>query len=245
LQVVFNNKSTNAYEFDWYIEGNVLHDKNPVYIFTKPGIYSVTLRVKGPGGSDDTTKTDYITVEAQPRANFRVNPKEVFLPDAYVDLLNLSTDAVKFYWYILDKSGNTVWSDTTENPRGLVKDTGFYHVKLIAVNAKGCFDTMTILNAFSAFAEGEIYVPTAFTPDRNGLNDVFKPAYYGLQSQDYRFIIFNRWGEVVFETTDRDAAWDGKFKGMPAQQDVYAWLLKGTLAGNKRVVLNGTVTLLH
>ena len=245
LQVVFNNKSTNAYEFDWYIEGNVLHDKNPVYIFTKPGTYSVTLRVKGPGGSDDTTKTDYITVEAQPRANFRVNPKEVFLPDAFVDLLNLSTDAVKFYWYILDKYGNTVWSDTSENPRGLVKDTGYYHVKLIAVNAKGCFDTMTIINAFSAFAKGEIYVPTAFTPDRNGLNDLFKPTYYGLQSQDYHFIIFNRWGEVVFETTDRDAAWDGKFKGMPAQQDVYAWLLKGTLAGNKRVVLNGTVTLLH
>lgn len=192
-----------------------------------------------------TTTNIYLTVDEPPIANFSVNPKEVFLPDATVDLVSLSFNATRFQWFIKNKKGQIVWTDTNELARATLIDTGYFDVTLIVKSKIGCADTATQTKIISVSAEGEVYVPTAFTPDNNGLNDVFKPEYMGLQSDDYKFQIYNRWGELVFETTDRNAGWNGRFKDKPCQQDVYVWIIRGELVGNKKIILNGTVTLVR
>lgn len=244
--VSFTNKSTNAYTYQWYFgDGNRSTQANPQHTYFFPGVYTVTLIATGPGGVDDTVKVDYITVDEPPIANFSVNPKEVFLPDAKVDLVSLSFNATRFQWLIRDKKGAIVWTDTNEVTKAQLLDTGYFDVTLIVKSKIGCADTATQLKVISVSAEGEVFIPTAFTPDNNGLNDVFKPEYMGLQSDDYKFQIYNRWGELVFETTDRDKGWDGRFNGKQCQQDVYVWIIRGELVGNKKIILNGTVTLVR
>lgn len=244
--VTFTNKSTNAYSFQWFFgDGGKSTAANPQHTYFFPGVYTVMLIATGPGGIDDTTKVDYIIVDEPPIANFSVNPKEVFLPDATVDLVSLSFNATQFQWFIKNKKGQIVWTDTNELARATLIDTGYFDVTLIVKSKIGCADTATQTKIISVSAEGEVYVPTAFTPDNNGLNDVFKPEYMGLQSDDYKFQIYNRWGELVFETTDRNAGWNGRFKDKPCEQDVYVWIIRGELVGNKKIILNGTVTLVR
>ena len=67
-----------------------------------------------------------------------------------------------------------------------------------------------------------LYVPNAFTPDGDGLNDGFAPQAYNLEG-DYNFYIYNRWGELIFQSTDLNTKWDGTYMGRECQIDVYVW----------------------
>jgi gliding motility-associated-like protein len=70
-----------------------------------------------------------------------------------------------------------------------------------------------------------IYIPNAFTPDQNGHNEVFKPVTYGFEIVEYQFTIFNRWGDVMFTTTDPEQGWDGWYENKLAQDGLYNWQL--------------------
>ena len=90
-----------------------------------------------------------------------------------------------------------------------------------------------------------IYVPNAFTPDGDGVNDVFMPIVSGHDLDSYEFLIFNRWGELIFEASAAGVAWDGTHKGQKAKQDVYVWKLKAKKASDgEKKVYYGHVSLL-
>jgi gliding motility-associated-like protein len=90
-----------------------------------------------------------------------------------------------------------------------------------------------------------VYIPNAFTPDQSGPseNEGFKAVISGEKTVD--FTIFNRWGEIMFQTTDKDKKWDGTYKGEPVQQDVYAYQLKVTALNDKVYNYSGTITLIR
>jgi gliding motility-associated-like protein len=89
-----------------------------------------------------------------------------------------------------------------------------------------------------------IYVPNAFTPNKDGLNDLLKPFMIGIKELVY-FRIFNRWGQLVYETKDPAKGWDGKHKSIPVQTHTLVWMLQGIGADNKTYNAKGTTVLLH
>ena len=92
--------------------------------------------------------------------------------------------------------------------------------------------------------EDLVYVPNAFTPNGDNKNDEFKIRTYGL-SQVRAFRVFNRWGEMVFETYDVSKGWDGTFHGEPCTPAVYVYYLEGTCANGQAVLKQGNVTLIR
>ncbi|MBX7095758.1 MAG: gliding motility-associated C-terminal domain-containing protein, partial [Flavobacteriales bacterium] len=100
------------------------------------------------------------------------------------------------------------------------------NVCLTATSADGCIDS--ICKIVMIYDEFLIYVPNAFTPDPNydQLNSVFMPIVSGHDPDDYEFMVFDRWGELIFYTQMSGVGWDGTYKGQAAKQDVYVWKLK-------------------
>ena len=88
------------------------------------------------------------------------------------------------------------------------------------------------------------YVPNVFTPNGDGLNDIFRPIPSGMKSTEY-FRVFNRFGQLVFQTNKWLEGWDGKLKGKPADQGTYAWAIKGFDVNGRGVEMSGTVILLR
>jgi gliding motility-associated-like protein len=99
---------------------------------------------------------------------------------------------------------------------------GFYPVTLVAFNEFGCSDTAAL--SIQLIEEPLIYVPNSFTPNFDGTNDVFLPIIgSGIDIYTYRLLIFNRWGEVIFESLNKEVGWDGTYGGKIMQDGVYIW----------------------
>jgi gliding motility-associated-like protein len=89
-----------------------------------------------------------------------------------------------------------------------------------------------------------IYVPNTFTPNADGSNDILRPFTIGIKELSY-FKIFNRWGQLVFQTSQLDAGWDGQFKARPAEMQTIVWILEGTGLDNMKYSAKGTSILLR
>ena len=137
----------------------------------------------------------------------------------------------------------STWLTNTEisNPIALPQDNIDYVVKVS--NSIGCFDTDTIsVKLFKV--KPDLYVPTAFTPNGDGRNEVLRPKALGLKSVD-AFIVYNRWGQMLFSTTDIGAGWDGTFGGAPQAPGSYVWYAQGTDYKNAKLERKGTAVLIR
>ena len=121
---------------------------------------------------------------------------------------------------------------------------GVYPMYLAVSNASGCSDTAwldIIVNDYHTF-----FVPNAFTPNGNGTNDEFGPEFTNILSEGYDFFIFDRWGNMVFETTDISICWDGVYNGKKMNSAVFAYYLVATLnTGGDPVILKGNISLVR
>lgn len=128
------------------------------------------------------------------------------------------------------------------NPQVSLNGLGNRTYTVTATNAQGCIDTDDI--TIKVFASADIYVPTAFTPNRDGLNDFAKAIPVGMREFHY-FRIYNRWGELVFATSDPSKGWDGVFRGKPQDSNVFVWEAKAIDINGQVVFRKGTVTLIR
>lgn len=206
--------------------------------FATSGTHPITLTVTNVNGSHDTTF--YVVVQSPPNASFTINPYNP-VTDEIVNFIDQSAGAVTWLWNI----DGVIY--TTENPTGSYPETGTYPVSLTVTSSAGCTDTIT--GSFSIAEELIYYVPNAFTPDGDEFNQTFKPIFYsGFDPFDYNFIIFNRWGEIVFETNDPDIGWDGTYGNSTqlVQDGIYVWRIEFKLLENdERRVINGHVNILR
>jgi gliding motility-associated-like protein len=130
---------------------------------------------------------------------------------------------------------------TIFNPLALPEDNIDYIVKVS--NAQGCaaFDTIRV-NVFKI--DPDLLVPTAFSPDGDGLNDIFQPILIGMRSLD-AFMVYNRWGQLVYSTTQTETGWNGTFKGAPQGTGTFVWYAEGTNYLGKKIKKKGTVILIR
>jgi gliding motility-associated-like protein len=94
------------------------------------------------------------------------------------------------------------------------------------------------------FAGVNIYVPRAFSPNNDGTNDLLKPILVGIQDFHY-FTVYNRWGNIVFTTTDPNQGWDGTFKGVPQPVETYLWIAEGIDVNGRKIVAKGMTSLVR
>ena len=90
---------------------------------------------------------------------------------------------------------------------------------------------------------GNIYVPNAFTPNNDGVNHVFKPSIINIEEDSYQFSVFNRWGNLIFETTDTNQGWSGNFKGTASQEGIYVYVIRAKTKDGRLLDLTGEITL--
>lgn len=127
------------------------------------------------------------------------------------------------------------------NPIATLNDNQTYIVKVSSVNGCFAYDTINVTVFKTA---PDIFVPTAFTPNGDGLNDVLVPVPVGLKGYDF-FEIYSRWGERVFSTTQIGKGWDGNLRGRPQDSDTFVWMVQGTDFTGKRIYKKGTVVLIR
>lgn len=248
LDVLFTNYSVGVQNRDYHWDfgdGNSSGDQNPQHTFEDPGNYSVTLTVPGPDGIEGRYQK-IIRVHEHPEAAFSVMPEEVYVPGDEVRFFDLSVDAVDYLWDFGD--GN---SSTEAHPVHEYIESGVFDVTLHVTNEFGCADSTIIEGAVTAISKGFIKFPNAFRPRPDGgsshqsseTNILFRPVYRDVDS--YQIQIYNRWGQLIYESTDIDEGWNGLYKGQLAPQAVYVWRVNGTFVNGEEFRETGSVLLVR
>jgi trimeric autotransporter adhesin len=209
----------------------------------QPGCYDVTLTVSTPEGCTNTaTKPAFLCVYPNPIADFDMTPTELETSNTFVNLFNNSYGATTYSWEFSDGS----MGSTAENPTHVFPDeeSAYYDIILVAISSDGCRDT-----TFKTVHVGEdliYYVPNAFSPDGDEFNNVFKPVLTsGFDVNSYHLSIFNRWGELIFESLNYEEGWDGTYHNEKLLDGTYIWKIKvKNLSNDKKTELDGHVTLL-
>jgi len=115
--------------------------------------------------------------------------------------------------------------------------------RVLVFNDIGCVDSSFVkVTVFKT--NPYVFVPTGFTPNGDGLNDVVRPIAVGVKEIKY-FRVYNRWGQMVFSTTTNGHGWDGRINGAPQGSNVFVWMVGAVDYTGKNITLKGTVTLIR
>lgn len=182
-------------------------------------------------------RTAFSTVfVVEPEAFFQIVTNPIFAGWP-ITFQNLTNNGETYEWDFGD--GNT---STMVHPNNTFNEPGDYLVTLIAEDALGCRDTITKLITIDE--EYHIYIPNAITPDGNEFNEEFKVSTVNITQ--FQIQIFNRWGELLFESSDRNFSWDATYKGRRVRDGVYPWKVTyRSKNDDEDVILNGFVTVIR
>ncbi|MBL7891064.1 MAG: PKD domain-containing protein, partial [Bacteroidia bacterium] len=223
-------------------DGGTSSDCSPVNCYRKAGSYTVNLTVSDSAGcTASVSQTNYITVYPLPTAAFKATPTLTTILEPTITFTDKSsTDVVKWDWNFGDVYNS---SSSNQNPTYTYKDTGRYEVQLVVTSVFGCIDT--VIDYIKIEGDYTFYVPNAFTPNGDGNNDAFFPKGFMINPECYKMMIFDRWGNLIFETEDLNVGWDGRANGgkLVAQQDVYVWKIQTCNFKKERKFYVGHVTL--
>ncbi|MCX6296213.1 MAG: PKD domain-containing protein, partial [Bacteroidetes bacterium] len=221
----FNATSDIGTSYSWnFGDGSPDQTGEPsTHTFPVAGSYDVTLTVTTAlGCTSSITNINFIDVYPSPTAAFSTSPAEVTQTAPEVTFTDMSSGATSWNWDF--ESPTMIHTDIVQNPVYSYGDSGTYLVQLVVMNSYGCTDTA--YNEVVVLPEYAIYVPNAFTPNNNdGLNQMFIPKGVGIDINNFEMLIFDRWGRVIFKTTDPNKGWDGRANGGKnvAQIDTYVW----------------------
>jgi len=211
------------------------------HTFQNPGSYSVQLTVTSPQGCTNVlTRSNVVLVEKAPEATFLISPNPGFVGNSTIFFTALDEGNAHYAW-ALDGFHHNVGDRTQQ---WFTDAMGSEHEMCLAVlDRYGCADTLC--QPFSIVVPA-IFYPNAFTPDNDGLNDKYYPLLLDVVREEHEFQVFNRWGEMIFRSTDPNEGWDGTAGGQQVPQGVYVWRLEGLpMYSADKMELFGTVTLIR
>mgnify|MGYP000134804831 CR=1 FL=1 len=178
-----------------------------------------------------------------PDASFEADPTILnSFTGPTVDFENNTENAASYAWKFGDES--PVNTEVNPSHEFDISISTKYDVWLVATSEYGCPDST--MKTIIVFKENLYYVPNAFTPDGDEFNQTFKPVITaGVDKSDYKLLIFNRWGETLFESNNPDIGWDGTYGGKLVKEGTYVYKIEFGLKDNdERKVITGHVTLL-
>lgn len=208
--------------------------------YNTPGSYEISALVTDVNGCT-ATATYPAEVYPKPVADFVFDPIKPLenADDVHFTDISYGAPIVSWNWYLL---AGKQYTFNVQNPVYIYQDAGIYPVVLIVKSDKGCIDT--VLKTITVSEDFGIYVPNAFTPNGDGVNDVFTAKGFGIVK--FQMQIFDRWGESIFVTDNIQSPWLGNYQGRGdkiCQDDVYVWRIRVTTINGKAKEMTGHVTL--
>jgi len=242
--VTFNDSSTassgNVNMWNWnFGDGNTSTTQNTSNNYSAFGTYTITLIVTSNLGCADTSMNSVTTSAAPPVAAFTTSTGATsYGLNQTIDFIDNSTGATSWLWKFGDGSANS----TSQNPNHAYSQVGTYTVYLIVENGGNCSDS-TYHSYIINNSNQPVAVPTGFTPNGDGENDVLYVR--GGPFVEIEFKVYNEWGNVIFESNDQKSGWDGNYKGAKQPAGVYIYTLKGTTVNNDKIDVSNDVHLLR
>lgn len=244
--IVFSDQSTPAdtslVQYTWNAKSSSADERvfqgNPIsIIFDEASDYEVGLAVTDAFGCIGSINS---TIDIVPKPagafNYLRNDTDI---QGVLHFENYTTGAVDYHWDFGNSSTSTLFE-----PEMLYDLEGAYTIVLVSLSPEGCADT----TSRNYYYQPGLWMPNAFTPDGNGLNDLFKPATQRNTLEPYLLQVYNRWGQLIFSNSDPDRGWDGKFNGKPCSTGIYSYILQyreGVEGSTKTIIQKGSVTLLE
>ena len=234
----FKNLSLGGTDWVWeFGDGQFSTDFEPVHPYTATGTYNVRLIAIDTSTCNKRDTSGYftITVFPIPTARFTWSPNPP-VENTITRFLNQSSGANRYVWDFGDGESSTAFE-----PAHQYNATGTFKATLYAYNVANCVDSLT--QDVPIVILPLLDVPNAFTPGRFGKNGTVKVEGFGIGGLNWK--IFNRWGQVVFASADKNQGWDGMFKGKPQDAGVFVWIVEGVDYLDKKITQKGTVTLIR
>ena len=209
-------------------DGGFDTSKEPTHIYLDAGSYSINHIVTDIHGCiGKKVIAGAVKVFPFPAANFVSSPEVASIFTPQINFVDQSSNATKWEWNFGDNSDYSL----NQNPLHTYNDTGTYSIRLVTTSENGCVDTT--YGKISIKGEFAIYIPNAFTPNGDGVNDFFSPL--GIGVKDFEMFIYDRWGSKIFGTEDILKGWNGRTMDgdILCQMDVYVYIIKTVdLSGN-------------
>jgi gliding motility-associated-like protein len=241
FNAVFNNTSLAGQTFSWdFGDGTTSTSINPTHLYATPGTYIVKLKATDPNTCNiqDSTQATLVVLSS-PTAAFTASPA-VPVENTPIVFANASSlNAVRFKWIFGD--GDTLLTVSRSNIEHQYNLSGTFNACMVAFNQLGCSDT--VCTKVSSIVLPRLDVPNAFTP--LGPEQASIIYVRGFAIEKMKFTIYNRLGQKVFESTDTNQGWDGKFKGVVQPMDVYAYTLEVEFTDGSKASKKGDITLLR
>ncbi len=239
-----HDRRNNVNQWNWTFDVNgVSNASDSIFLFNDYGSKHISLNCSN-GVCSDSSSAD-ILLDNQLAARFAMAPSTTLCPEDMAVYSDSSIGKiVSWYWIFGDGTTSTQQNPPPKKYAAIAERDGrYYPVALIVKNDINCFDTSQI--KIRVLYNCYIDVPTAFTPNGDGLNDYLYPLNaYKAESLEFR--IYNRYGQMVFETADWTKKWDGKINGKPQASGTYVWMLSYTdQETGKNIFLKGTSVLIR
>jgi gliding motility-associated-like protein len=203
-------------------DGAIDLQQNPSHLYTDAGDYNVSLTVIPPNGCSGTLIIPYmISVYPIPIADFSLNPQFASIENPEISFFDHSLNATSWFWDFGDPASNTN-NSMDQSPDHIYSDTGTFVVTLI-VSSQGCFDTAK--HSIEIQPTVDVFIPNAFTPGTDGLNNYFSCIGNGINESTFKMRIFDRWGEEIFFSDNSEPGWDGTYKGKLVATGTYIYLI--------------------
>jgi gliding motility-associated-like protein len=223
-------------------EDNISTLEDPTHTFIEEGNYTVTLTVTSVNGCTHSG-TMPVNVYGKPQADFFWTPEVGNMENPQIWFADASIGANYWYWNFGDPASGLDNESNLSHPVHMFSDSGSYEVILIVEANHGCADT--VVKWIIIYPQVLIFVPNAFTPDNNLLNDTWGPSIIGVLEEGYQLEIWDRWGKNVWTSNVLGEQWDGKIAGKRAPAAVYVWVLKYKDPAGKDFKRRGQVTLVR
>jgi len=225
----------------WSIDGSTASNiQNPAFVSNAFGPHAVQLIVSN-GFCTDTAQSNFTFTDQTVKASFAV--ADTLCPTDTLHFTDMSTaNTIAWKWNFGNGITSTIQFPPAQNYPLTGRRTN-YTAKLIATNSFNCSDTA--YKILTVLASCYIAVPSAFTPNGDGLNDYLYPLN-AFKADNLMFRVYNRYGQIVFETKDWTKKWDGRVNSLPQPSGTYVWTLDYTNHDNgQKVSLKGTTVLIR
>lgn len=226
---VVNTTDPTMSQYNYWLVNNQGQYLNEDTIATEEfwaGTYDIQMIITSfEGCVDSLTFDDALTVIPKPVANFQYSPNPIYMFNTDVFFVNSSFNGYTYEWYFEEgyPENSTQENVQVKYPDGV---TGTYDVTLITTSELGCTDTIT--KEVIVLPEIVIYAPNTFTPDGDEFNQDWQVFMEGIDIYDFELQIFNRWGELIWESHDISVAWDGTHNGKVVPQGMYNWKIRAS-----------------